>query len=45
MTTHDPLVLIEHRPASVDESHVDLRDAIKDLTSAIQIQTKVDAAL
>ena len=39
---HDPLALIEHRIASIEDSHIDLKDAIKELTQAIHKLAIID---
>lgn len=41
-TSHDPISLIEHRLSSVEESHSDLKDAIKELTMAINKLAIID---
>lgn len=41
-TATDTLALIEHRIASIEDSHVDLKDAIKDLTVAINKLAIID---
>ena len=41
-TSHDPIALIEHRLASIEDSHTDLKDAIKELTIAINKLAIID---
>jgi translation elongation factor EF-1alpha len=42
MATSETIALIEHRISSIEESHMDLKDAIKELTNAIHKLAIID---